>query len=278
MKAAFTLLLMLVTAGLASAQYYYQDIYGNRQVREEQQRFAQDKVRRQELRSFDAAGGIDQDFRIEKTFSADYRTTRSTTRSLQSGSSVLVTLFDTAGKVIRSTDSSASSINISSYTYDSSGHLIRLSFVSRSDSTKEVPGFSEEREYTYSPTGQLQQMVRRKDGRIRSTVYFRTDGEGRVIEEQEKSAGSPVFHYQWNSAGALTDIYRYNTARKRMLPDFTFDYDSEGRLKEMLAVDAYSGDYSRWTYEYNEKGLLSGSTCYGKKNVLKGRIIYRYTF
>ncbi len=46
----------------------------------------------------------------------------------------------------------------------------------------------------------------------------------------------------------------------------------------MMVVAEGTGDYQKWYYVYDEKGLKAKDECFSKTKVLIGKIIYQYQF
>ena len=84
------------------------------------------------------------------------------------------------------------------------------------------------------------------------------------------------YYYYYNDKNWLTDIVRYNNKAKKMLPDFLYEYDTEGRVSKMIQVIAGGTNYNIWVYTYNSLGLKEKEVCYDKKKQLLGTVEYLY--
>lgn len=274
---------LLIPAGLiiwfsGSAQYYYQDIYSTRQTDSDLVRYRDQHIRKMELVSQEPNGEQNTDFHCEKTFSEDYGVSVTTTQSFETGLSVLTVYFTKNGHITRSVDSTASSVSTTLYEYDSLNRITALHFRSRSGKEADIFQLDEDHLYQYDAAGHLVKMIRQENGKTSSTILFKTDPAGRPVEEQESGAQATGrnIYYKYDAAGRLTDVYRYVAARRKMLPDYIFSYDDQGRLSEMMVVSADTDDYNDWKYSYDERGLIVKEACYGKKGVLKGTIQFHY--
>lgn len=275
LKTLFTTAGLLLILSGAKAQYYYQDVHNTAQTAATMAAFKAAKVSFQHVKSLDANQETDADFICIRGANASYRQMRAVTQSRSSGRSVLISIFSGSGRLIKTTDSTETSIATVQYQYDETGRLTEIQSGSRGREDKFR--MSETRRYIYD-SGRLKQMILKKSGLDSSIVLFVTDSLGRVTEEMQ--AGRQRVYYNYDAAGRLTDVLRYHPSRKRMLPDYSFEYDGEGRLSVMTVVNVSSGsgDYTIWKYTYNAKGLPEQEQCYGKGQELLGTIRYSYEF
>jgi YD repeat-containing protein len=263
------------------AQYYYQDIWNTRQTGQNMSLLKEREVRVQEVQSLDASMNTDTDFKCQRVLSANYRQMRSITRSPATGLSVMTSTFSTKGQLTKTVDSTESSITTIQYRYDTAGRLTDINSVSLSQVGGQKFRITDSRIYQYNPQGYLVSMVHKKSlGADSTTVLFKTDQQGRVTEEQEygKSIRSPRIYYNYDSQGRLTDVLRYHAGKKRMLPDYMFEYDAQQRLSQMTTVNAETSNYTIWRYQYDANGLPLKEECYGKQKELLGIVKYKYEF
>lgn len=278
----FPVLLLLLAAERGTAQYYYQDIYSTRQTSKNMALLKGQHVRAQQVQSLDARMETDHDFRCQRLLSPDYRQMRSVTQSRATGLSVMTSTFSSRGLLTKTVDSTESSLTTIQYQYDPEGRLTEVHSVSKAQGTDNPFRVTETRRYTYNEQGHLARMVYRKSigGADSILVLFKTDTQGRVTEEQAygKNLYSPRIYYNYDQQGRLTDVLRYHPGKKRMLPDYMFEYDAQQRLSQMTTVNAERSDYTIWKYHYSDNGLPEREECYGKGKELLGMIRYRYEF
>lgn len=268
---------VLAFTGKVFSQYYFQDIYNTQQTVATMALLKANKVKTQMVQTLDANMEIDRDFRCERNLSPTYHQMKAQTQSSATGYSAMTSSFSTKGQLTKTVDSSGASIATTLYRYDSEGRLQYISSTSIARDSK--MRFEESRSYSYDAAGHLQQMVRKKSGSGDSTVItFKTDSSGQVIEELEQAKGTPAkrIFYNYDKAGHLTDVYRYQPAKKRMLPDYIFEYNAQGQVTKMTTVNAQTSSYTIWQYEYQANGLPSKETCYGKGKELLGMVRYGY--
>lgn len=268
---AASLLLVVTTA---EAQYYYQDVYNTQQTAATLALFKNNKVSFQHVKTLDANQETDNDFICIRGMNPTYRQMRAVTQSTVSGRSVLTSTFNNAGRLIRSVDSVDNSISNMQYLYTPDGQLLEIQTSSRGREDKFK--MTENRRYVYDSLGRLQQMIVKKGGLDSTVVKFTTDTAGRVI--QEAQPGRQRVYYNYDSKGRLTDVLRFHPTRKKMLPDYSFEYDAGGKLTQMTVVNIESGDYLIWKYSYDEKGLPQREECAGKEKTVLGMIRYTYEY
>ncbi|CAL1517271.1 hypothetical protein [Chitinophaga sp. MM2321] len=270
---------LLALTGKAQAQYYFQDICNTRQTAANMALLKANKVKAQMVQTLDANMDTDNDFRCERTLSPTYHQMRSQTQSRATGYSSMLSSFSSKGLLTKTVDSTGSSVTTTLYRYDSEGRLQYISSTSIATALGSKMRFDETRSYSYDTAGQLQRMIQKKGNNNDSTIFvFKTDSTGHITEEQEQRNGKAVkrTYYNYDQQGRLTDIFRYQPAKKRMLPDYIFEYDTQGKLLKMTTVNAQTSSYTIWQYTYQPNGLPLKEVCYGKGKELLGTVKYGY--
>ncbi|WP_146151279.1 hypothetical protein [Chitinophaga niastensis] len=270
---------ILALAGKARSQYFFQDIYNTQQTVATMALLKTNKVKVQVVQSMDANMDTDNDFRCERLLSPTYHQMRAVSQSRATGYSVTTSSFSPKGLLTKTTDSTDASVTITLYRYDAGN---RLQYISSTSSARDSKmRFDETRSYAYDTTGHLLTMIQKKGNNSDSVlVTFKTDSTGNVIEELETRKDMPGKRtfYNYDKQGHLTDVFRYHPLKKRMLPDYIFEYDDQQRLSKMTTVNAEQASYSIWKYNYQSNGLPLNEECYGKGNELLGTVKYNYVF
>ncbi|RAJ02324.1 hypothetical protein LX64_03333 [Chitinophaga skermanii] len=264
----------------AKAQYYYQDIYNTQQTSKNLLLLKSKNVSKQTVKSLDANMENDNDFYCERLLTKNYNALRSLTKSPSTGMSSMTSSFNSKGLLTRTVDSSAGSISNVKYSYDNAGRLIFVEGSSQARGEKYKVG--ESRQYVYDSLGLLSFMIHKKSMNPSDStiVTFKRDEKNNIIEEMETGKNLPGarIYYKYDDQNNLTDVYRYNAARKRMLPDYMMTYDAKQQLVEMTTVNLNTGEYLIWKYQYADDGLPSREMCYGKEKELLGIIKYTYSY
>ena len=269
------LLLAATCCNKANAQYFYKDIWNPQQLTKEMSILKNEKIRTISVKSFEDNGEPSEGFFCEKKIDKDYSLSETMTRSLVTSQSLLATHFNTKGFITKTTDSTESSISTTEYFYNDNDKIIAVKTFTKSED--DAGGIEETHNYSYNPGGMLQAMNREKNNAEMSTVNFKVDEKGNVIEEEErfKNGSSKKYFYYYDDKNRLTDIVHYNDRAKRLLPDYMYEYNSIGQIRQMISIEEGSGYYI-WKYTYNDKGLRETEKCLSKERKLLGSIQYVY--
>lgn len=265
---------LLLASGSLKAQYFYQDVYNTQQTAATMATFKANKVSFQHVKTLDANQQTDNDFICIRGMNPSFRQMRAVTQSRVSGRSVLTSSFSSAGRLTKTVDSSETAISTALYHYDAAGRLshIQTSSKGREDKFR----MTEDRWFQYDTLGHLTGLAIKKGGLDSTFVTIKTDSSGHVTEEAHP--GRQRVYYNYDTQGRLTDVLRYHPSRKRMLPDYSFEYDAAGKVSQMTVINIERGDYLIWKYSYDEKGLPQREDCYGKGNELLGMVRYTYEY
>jgi len=129
--------------------------------------------------------------------------------------------------------------------------------------------------------GKPEKMWRILNGKDSTEFRLTIDEKGNAADEQQYRRGTginPVYYY-YTDNNQVSDIVRYNSRAKRLLPDFMFEYDENGRMiQKITTLSTIRPDYLIWRYGYNERGLKTKEALFTKDKTLTGRIEYQYTF
>lgn len=267
------LALLLPVCGMA--QYYYKDILSNVQLTADMQSYKNHKVRKINIKSLEADGTPGKDFFCKRNISRDYRSVETGTRSLGSTPSLSNSFFNENGALTSLYDSSAISVTHIDYSYDKEDRISSIISVITSRDDDYVTSIREEHHYEYGASGKPARMVRIMNGKDSSIILFSLDEKNNVNLEKNTSTGN-VYYYYFDEENRLTDIVRESKIHGRMMPDYLFAYDGQGRLEKMMSTEEGSSNYSIWKYEYDDRGLRSKESIYSKEKRLLGTLEYDY--
>lgn len=259
------------------SQFFFQDIITAGNSSKNFQQLKKNLVKKVSVTSIEPDGSETEGFAITQTLNAGNKLTTVTTSGI-TGTSTLITEFNTAGLPVTIEDSSASTINKVSYTYDNTGKLLTVKSYSHQPEDTNHYTIREDHFFQYNSNGQLEKMLKVKDNYDTLTVVFIPAENGLPGEEQwfKKNRKTETWYYYYDDKNRLTDIVRYNTTANKMLPDYVFDYDETGNLSQQTVVQPGTNFYRLWIYEYDEKGLKKAETIFKKGKEQEGRIIYSY--
>jgi len=276
MKQLFSLISLFFIASIVHAQYYYNDILSTQQTDAQQQLLAAQKIKKVVALSKEADNSITEGFMVEQSINKDATEISTITKTSATVSSSLFSYFNN-GKITKTKSISKDIFTVTDYLYNDNGSI--QSILSSTTDTFMNSFTSESHIWLYNEQQQPIKMYRIKNNTDTTFVEFVLDENKMVAVENWKRNGryTEAYYYYYNDKKQLTDIVRYNKNADKMLPDFMYEYDANGRVKQMVQVLAAGKNYTTWRYSYLENGLKQKETCYDKQKQLIGFIEYTYT-
>ncbi len=264
----------IITSGI-KAQYFYKDIWNTQQLIKDFSILKNENIRIVSIQSFDDDGSQSEGFFCEKRVDKNYTRTETISRSNMTPQSKLTSVYDERGLLLKTIDSTEISYNKTEYDYEKLKVKL-IKFFTKSDD--DSGSISETREYFYNSNGKLEKMIRKKNNADVSTVNFTSDEKGNIIEEQELIKGSKgkKYLYYYDDKNRLTDVVHFNERAKRLLPDYMYEYNQLGQVRQLIATEDGSSNYFIWKYTYNDRKLRETETCLSKQKRLLGSIQYQY--
>jgi phosphoribosyl-AMP cyclohydrolase len=269
---------LLLTTPLLYAQHYYNDILGTKKTNDLWKLYKQNAINSMATKSTESDGQPSEGFLLEQKINLQNKTIETTTGSAATGKSLLTSYFNEKDQLVKTVDKNDNSENSAVYTYDNDGRLLSIETNSITEDTSF--SLSEKHLWFYNSTGQAEKMLKIKNDNDTATIRINYDEKGNAGEEVDFAKGKQLerYYFYYNAKKQLTDIVRYNIRYKRMLPDYSFDYDDAGRLNEMTVyrVQSSGSDYLTWMYLYDAKGLKLKEACVDRDRKLVGKIEYSY--
>ena len=271
----FFLVLLNLSFETLTAQYYYKDILSNETSLKNYQLHKKNRLIKITGESFEATGEPTTDFVFFQQYNNSYSQLKTTTIAPLSGKSTMTNYYNAQGHLYRTTDSSEAAFTQYEYDYDSTGRLVFIKSTSNilGEKTKVV----ESHQWKYNNKGVPESMTRVKDFHDSTMYHFVADEQGNVIEEQpiHKGVSGEKTLYYYDDKGRISDVVRFNARAGKLLPDYIFNYDEEGKLVEMLTIQDGGSDYLTWRYRYENNGIKSEELCYNKLKRLVGKLVYK---
>ena len=267
------LLIFVTVAGMASGQYYYNDILTTKQTNRQYKILKDNNIQQVTAQSFEADGTAGEGFSLTQQLSEN--STIITTTSEHPGSPKTISTSQYNNNKIRKTvDSSDNIKSTTTYSYNNND-LVSIGTV-----TEDVfmnNSAAEMHQWIYE-NGAPSKMLLIKNNIDTTVIELVKDTLGNIAEERWLKKGTKIetYFYYYNAKNNLTDIVRYNIRAKRLLPDFIFDYDDKGTIIQSIQVPQSSSDYLVWQYIYNPNGLKQKELCFSKDKRVMGRIEYTY--
>jgi YD repeat-containing protein len=284
MKISYMTVALLTSLGLR-AQYYYNDIVSIHEANSQMQAYLNSKVKMITATGYDANGVKTTDFTEVREIKENGRLLKVSTRN--SGDyGVYYNRYDERGRLISTTDSSSASIlNIITYQYDIEGRITGVTTILRDSAS----AFSktEEHLWKYNAAGKPEKMWRIINGTDSIEIRFVSDENGNPGEEVTYRWGLEYdrVYYYFDSGERVTDIVRYNSKVKKLLPDVILTYDDNGRIIQKITSTPGENygkitwvGYIIWRYIYNDKGLKIKEALFDKNQQLTGKIEYSYIY
>ena len=258
------------------AQYYYKDIWNLSQLHHEFEIVKSQRIRAINIKSFENTGEQSDGFRCQKKIKNDYLQSEMISNSNITGESLLVTDYDSDGKITGTTDNTPTTVSRTTYEYDGEGRLALVKISTKADD--DTTAIIETREYKYSNDKLPTEMIRKKNNVSVTTIEFLKDDNGNIVEENVISTKTTdrKYYYYYNEQNRLTDVVHFNELAGKLLPDYIYEYDDEGRPAQMLSASETGNNYFIWRYNYNDKNLRESEICYSKEKKFLGRIVYEY--
>ena len=274
MKNLFCFILLFLFSK-TDAQYYYKDLMAADDSKQQMKLFTDNKIQKVISTGYTPNGATTADYDETQEVDAAKRQIRIITILKRTVTRIHYT-FDEKGRLQSISDISLGLKSISEYTYDNNGNITIIKNVI-SDSLQD---FTQTEIHTWVyKNNKPEKMWRTINNADSLEVRFKSDEHGNIIEEQnfKKGKGSDPIYYYYDDKNRLTDIVRYNTKAKRLLPDYLFEYDDANKvIQKITTVSSQNRGYLTWRYLYNENGLKTKEALFNKEKQLQGRIDYSY--
>ena len=274
MRSLLTLtFIFLFTSGYS--QYYFNDMITTQLSNDQYKLLRTHKIKKIKATGYDADNTVTEGFALEEEISMDGKRIILTTATAAGKSSVTNHFYEL--NKLKRTQSVYNGIdNKTEYTYNDKGQPQKIVFTTTDTAMKTT--LVEAHEWLYNEGGQPQSMLKIKNKTDTTFIELIKDEQGLTVEERWKKKNRIIetYYYYYDANKQLTDIVRFNTRLKKLLPDFQYEYDANGRVSQMTQVAMSTASYLTWKYTYNEKGLKQTETGFDKQKRIIGKIEYTY--
>lgn len=274
MRSLLAFLCVFIFSGSYS-QYYFNDMVSTQASNDQYKLLRANKIRKIKATSYEVDNTPTDGFSLEEEISMDGKRIILST-STSSGRSSVTNRFYELSKLKRTQSVYNGIDSKTEYTYNEKGLIQKIILTTTDTAMKST--LTEVHEWTYNETGQPQSMLKIKNRTDTTVIEFIKDEQGSIVEERWKRKNRVVetYYYYYDTNKQLTDIVRYNTRLKKLLPDFQYEYDANGRINKMTQLSMSTNSYFIWQYVYNEKGLKLKEVGFDKDRRMIGRIEYTY--
>ncbi|MEO7308754.1 MAG: hypothetical protein ABIX01_00035 [Chitinophagaceae bacterium] len=263
----------------AGAQYYYNDILGNQEAKDNFLLLKKNNIKKVTVTSTAPDGMPVEGLAILQEINARKNQMTTSTHNELNPTSILLTQYLTNGLPASTTDSTEAAVSATIYTYSDDGVGNLLSITSKTHEPEQSAiKFMEQRQYTFNGM-KPSSMLRVKNGKDSLQVQFVNEEHGWIGEERwtEKGKATETYFYYYDVKGNLTDIARFNKKANRLLPDYTFEYDATGRITIMNSFVNGTNQYRIWRYTYDGRGLKTKEVVFNNKaKESEGKVVYSY--
>jgi len=269
---------LLMSSATLHAQYYYKDLIGTREINQTIRLYLSNKVLSAEATGFDGDGVKNSDFSETHNFFADKNLLKIATRNKTDIINEYYR-FDGKGLLTNKSDTSSSLVSTTTYTYDEKNNpaLIKNMVTDTGDSIY----VNEVHQWFYNDQGKPLRMLRILNNNDTTEVRFTLDEKGNVTEELpfvKKVSGEKTYYY-YDDKNRMTDIVRFDTKARRLLPDYMFEYTEKNQVSQKITtLSMMDLGYLIWRYVYDDKGLKTKEASFNKDKVMTGKIEYSYRF
>ncbi len=274
----FLLPVLLLCSFVLQAQYYYNDIVGTQESNRQMKTYLANKVKTMSATGYTPQGSKATDFAEVQEVKENGNALK-ISRNSDLSHSVFYQRFDAQGRLISITDSSVGIQSITTYEYDEAGRITLIQNTIKDTATdfNQV----EIHKWLYTPDGKVDKMWRIINGSDSLQILFKPDEDGNIGDERTLKNGveSSSVYYYYDNKKRLTDIVRYNTRLKKLIPDIMFEYDDNDRvIQKITPISSLHLGYLIWRYIYDDKGLKTKEALFNNSKELTGKIEYSYTF
>src|SRR5215831_12245997 len=252
MKSIVFIVFIIITSISLDAQYYYKDIIGTKELNQLIKMYRANKVKVVEGTGFDGEGLQKNDFSETHHFLTDHNLLEISSRSKADTSNEYYR-FNSKGLLTTITDTSSGASSTTTYEYDDKDNPVSIKNVVNdvNDSVYE----DEVHQWYYRADGKPTRMLRIINNADTTDVHFTLDEKGNVIEELPivKKTNREKTYYYYDDKNRLTDIVRYNTKARRLLPDYMFEYSASNQVAQKITTLSAGGTgYLIWRYLYDD--------------------------
>ncbi len=274
MKKVYCCILGMLGVFIGRSQFYYTDIITTQQTNAQYLLLKQNKIHTVSAKSYDPDQQLSPDFKLEQVIAQDQQSITTNSLAVNTGNTISTSYYHD-NRLVKTIDSSENLLSIVQYEYDSENNIVQIT----TTTTDHFMGSrSEEKHEWFYENGQPKQMIRIKNNTDTTFVTFEKDNAGNISAEKWTKQKRLIeqYYYYYNEANLLTDIVRYNSKAKRLLPDFTFDYDTQDRVVHFTQVLNGAANYLSWLYVYLPNGLKDTESCFDKQKLPVGKIVFEY--
>lgn len=277
MRYSFYVIIALSLCLSTNAQYYYHDLVNVQNSRQQYLLYKSAGVKTVDVSAINDNGNPADGFWVKQQMDASKRLITTLTASNFTGNSILTTFYDQDGYPLLVVDSADGSNSKTTYTYDAQKKLIALTSTSIMPEQSSY-SVNEQHLYYYDAAGKPTSMLRIANNTDTTEVLFiyAENGLPGVEKWVKNSVGTATWYYYYDANNRITDIVKYYSNVKKMLPEYLFQYNDNGQFIQQINSKGPGSGYRIWQYTYNQAGLKSTETVKNKNQQIEARLQYTY--
>lgn len=274
MKGAFIIILFFLVFKTSWCQYYYNDIISLKQSNQIYSGLKNNNIKLVTAESLESDNTLTGGFYYKRQI-VNNATLVITNISLAATGANETAEYFTNDRLSKSVDSSVNITTRVEYQYNQQGNIDLIE--TQTDDTSRNMHTTELHKWFYT-INVPDSMLRIKDNADTTAVYFKKDERKNIIEEiwMKKDRMTEHYFYYYDNKSQLTDIVRFNLRAHQMLPDFLFEYNSDGTVSQLTEIPQGSSDYIIWQYIYDNRALKMKDVLFDKHQQLLGTVNYTY--
>ncbi len=256
-------------------QYYFNDLVSTQISNDQYKLLRTNKVHKIKATSYESDNSVTEGFAVEEEISLDGKKVIQSS-SLSGAKTTMISRSYELNRLKRTQSTFNGIDSRTEYSYSDKGLVQKIVLATTDTAMKSTT--VEAHEWVYNEAGQPLYMLKIKNRTDTTLIELIKDDQGLVLEEhwKKKNRIMETYYYYYDTKNQLTDIVRFNARLKKLIPDFQYEYDANGKVSQMTQVLMSSAGYITWKYTYNEKGLKLKEVGYDKEKKLAGRIEYTY--
>ena len=272
------LILVLLISFQTEAQYYYNDIIGTIETNRQMKTYLANNVKMITATGIDQNGTKSTNFAEVQEIKENGKALKISTRN-NTQLQVYYHRYDELSRIISIADSSTTLQNTTTYQYGTDGKIVQIKNVT-TDAGNDF-NQTEIHQWIYDATGNPSKMWRIINDKDSLEIRFFPDEDGLVGDEKtfRKGVETATIHYYHDENKRLTDIVRFNSKLKKLLPDMMFEYDENNNvIQKITTTPSLKVGYLIWRYIYDTKGLKTKEVLFNDDKQITGKIEYNYQF
>ncbi len=262
------------------AQYYYKDIVSTQESIEHNKLLRKTKAQKLKVHSYHFDNEEIESFLCEQQIENNAKKVITITGSPFTGENRLHSFYTPQGFPTRSVDSNVSIVIQNSYEFNTLNLLTKILVTSFEPEMKNVRTTTAQY-WFYDDKNVPNKMIKVVNDKDTTIVLFTKDSINNLVLDEvsyKKGVEYERYYYYYDSLNRLTDVVRYHPYRKKLYPEFIFDYNEKSQIIRKTSTQTGTTETTYWYYFYDANGLKTEEQAFLKGNTFKGKLKYTYVY